>query len=108
VCTPKIYYGGAETLCVTDSDTNEITTTSVSHATGWIGNLVSFSAVDGSVNWMVRPFADLTPQEQKDGIELDEAGANGVIVDTAGDIYAIGSRLSQSTQFTGAALGKYS
>mmetsp|Transcript_23658 Transcript_23658/g.56025 ORF Transcript_23658/g.56025 Transcript_23658/m.56025 type:complete len:1013 (+) Transcript_23658:135-3173(+) len=113
VCTPKIFSGGAEILCETDPITNEITATSVSHATEWIGNLISFSAVDGSMNWIIRPFADLTEEEAANGLELVEAGANGVTVDTAGDMYVIGGRKLQNTinsdgDIGGAALAKYS
>ena len=110
---PKTFSGGAEILCETDPVTNEITTTSVSHATEWVGNLISFSVIDGSVNWMIRPFADLTEEEAANGLELVEAGANGVTVDSAGDMYVIGNRWLQSTAnpdetIGGAALAKYS
>jgi len=113
VCTPKTYAGGAAILCETDSVTNETTTISVSHATEWGGNIVSFSAVDGKVDWIVWPFAEMTAQEEADGYGLQEASANGVVVDAAGDIYGVGTRGIQNMTdaedtITGVALAKYS
>jgi len=113
VCTPKTFAGGAEILCETDPVTNEITTTSVSHATEWMHNVVSFSAVDGSVNWIIRPFADPTEEEAANGFEVVETEGNGILVDAAGDMYVIGIRRLQNTAtpddtIAGAALAKYS